>query len=219
MNKRAEKKRTSSFNKQTINQISDLYDTQQKQFYCPKYKKDVKNLINNLKLKSSCESTLVIIPQNDSLKNVLAGLTNKSPKKLTKKHIKKTPSTSLHTPADFSIRNTEQQSELAKQRQSALNQQSQLISYRSLLQHNKRNQWIEQINQKSSNYIQQDQIAITEYQYIYYIQMTNNCDWKYPYTCYKEQRQHSEMQIIENLEFDSWRELMMTRVILRRYQQ
>ncbi|CAD8165379.1 unnamed protein product [Paramecium octaurelia] len=219
MNKGAEKKRTSSFNKQTINQICDRYDTQQKQFYCPKYKKDVKNLINNLKLKSSCESTFVMIPQNDSLKNVLAGLNNKSPKKLMKKHIKKTPSTSLHTPADFTIRNTEQQSELAKQRQSVLNQQSQQISYRSLLQHNKRNQWIEQINQKSSNYIQQDQIAITEYQAQLDVQMTSNCDWKHPYTCYKEQRQHSEMQIIENLEFDSWRELMMTRVILRRYQQ
>ncbi|CAD8064698.1 unnamed protein product [Paramecium primaurelia] len=218
MNKGAEKKRTSSFNKQTINQIYDRYDTQQKQFYCPKQKKDVKNLINNLKLKSSYESTLVMISQNDSLKNVLNGLTNKSPKRLMKKYIKKTPSTSLHTPADFTIRNTEQQSELAKQQQSILNQQSQQISYRSLLQHNKRNQWVDLINQKSSNYIQQDQIAITEYQAQQDIQMTNNCDWKQPYTYYKEQRHHSEMQIIENLEFDSWKELMMTRIVLRQQQ-
>ncbi|CAD8089612.1 unnamed protein product [Paramecium sonneborni] len=218
MNKGAEKKRTSSFNKQTMNQIYDRYDTQQKQFYCPKQKKDVKNLINNLKQKSSYENTSLMIPQNVSFKNVLIYLNNKSPKKQMKKQIKKTPSTSLHTPADFTIRNIEQQSELVKQQQSVLHQQSQQTSYRSLLQHNKRNQWLDLINQKSSNFIQQDQIAITEYRAYQDIQLTNNCDWKYPYTEYKEQRYHKEMQNIENLEFQSWKELTITRLILRQAQ-
>ncbi|CAD8154725.1 unnamed protein product [Paramecium pentaurelia] len=218
MNKGVEKKRTSSFNKQTINQIYDRYDTKQKQFYCPKQKKDVKNLINNLKMKSSCESTLMIIPQNVSWKNVLIGLTNKSPKQQIKQYIKKTPSTSLHTPADFTIRYTEQQSELIKQQQSILHQQSQQTSYRSLFQHNKNTQWIDLINHKSSNYIQQDQIAITEYKTQLNNQLTNNCDWKYPYICYKEKRNHTKMQIIENLEFECWQELMMTRMFLRQAQ-
>ncbi|CAD8068734.1 unnamed protein product [Paramecium sonneborni] len=218
MNKGAEKKRTSSFNKQTMNFICDRYDTQQKQFYCPKQKKDVNNLINNLKLKSSCENTSMMIPQNISLKNVLTSLTNKSPKKQIKKHVKKTPSTSLHTPLDFTIRNIEQQSESIKYQQSILNQQSQQTSYRSLLQHNKRNQWVELINQKSSNFIQQDQIAITEYRAQQEIQLMNNCDWKHSYTFYKECRNHQEMQIIDNLEFDCWKETRMNRLILRQAQ-
>ncbi|CAD8090132.1 unnamed protein product [Paramecium sonneborni] len=215
MNKGIDKKRTSSFNKQTINYTQDRCDTQQKQFYCPKSKKDVKNMISDNKLKSSYENTTLMMPQNVSLKNVLTELVHKSAKKYLKKHMKKTPSTSLHTPADFTIRKTEQQSYLMKQQQSVIHQQSQQTSYRSLLQHNKRNQWIDLINQKSSNYIQTDQISTTEYKTQLDIMSTNNLDWKHPYTCQKECRNNGEMSHIENLEFDCWKELLMNRLILR----
>ncbi|CAD8168230.1 unnamed protein product [Paramecium octaurelia] len=212
MNKGIDKKRTSSFNKQTISYTYERCDTQQKKFYCPKSKKDVKNMISDNKLKSSYENTTVMMAQNVSLKNVFNELAHKSAKNYIKKHMKKTPSTSLHTPADFTIRKTEQQSYLMKQQQSVIHQQSQQTSYRSLLQHNKRNQWIDLINQKSSNYIQSDQISITEYKTQLDIMTTSNLDWKYPYTCYKESRCNGEVFHIENLEFDCWKELLMNRL-------
>ncbi|CAD8081740.1 unnamed protein product [Paramecium primaurelia] len=192
MNKGIDKKRTSSFNKQTINYTNDKCDTQQKKFYCPKSKKDVKNMISDNKLKSSYENTTMMMAQNVSLKNVLNELVHKSAKNYVKQHMKKTPSTSLHTPADFTIRKTEQQSYLMKQQQSVIHQQSQQTSYRSLLQHNKRNQWIDLINQKSSNYIQSDEISIIEYKTQLDMMTTNNLDWKHPYTSYKDQRNHKE---------------------------
>ena len=51
-----------------------------------------------------------MMPQNVSLKNVLTELAHKSAKQYLKKkkQMKKTPSTSLHTPADFTLRKTEQ---------------------------------------------------------------------------------------------------------------
>ncbi|CAD8205756.1 unnamed protein product [Paramecium octaurelia] len=215
MNKGNVKKRTSSFNKQPIIYTHDRCDTQQKQFYCPKSKKDVKHLISDAKQKSSYENTIVIMPQNASFKNMLTELAHKSAKKYIKKQMKKTPSTSLHTPADPTIRKTEQQSYLMKQQQSVIHQQSQQTSYRSLLQHNKQNQWIDLINQKSSNYIQSDQILATEYKTQLDIMTTSNLDWKYPYTCYKEQRCHGEVSPMENLDFDCWKEFLMNRLILR----
>ncbi|CAD8177817.1 unnamed protein product [Paramecium pentaurelia] len=215
MNKGIDKKRTSSFNKQTINYTYDKCDTQQKKFYCPKSKKDVKNMISDNKLKSSYENTTIMMAQNVSLKNVLTELVHKSAKNYVKQHIKKTPSTSLHTPADFTIRKTEQQSYLMKQQQSVIHQQSQQTSYRSLLQHNKRNQWIDLINQKSSNYIQSDEISIIDYKTQLDIMTTNNLDWKHPYTSYKDQRNHEEISHIDNLEFECWKELLMNRLIIR----
>ncbi|CAK82872.1 unnamed protein product (macronuclear) [Paramecium tetraurelia] len=81
------------------------------------------------------------------------------------KQQKKTPSTSLHTTA--SKRNQESKLKISNLASSPK------TSYRSTLQLTKRNQWIDLINKQYQQYIQSDQIAITEYRYNYYSSQNN----------------------------------------------
>ncbi|CAD8079317.1 unnamed protein product [Paramecium primaurelia] len=132
-----------------------------------------------------------------SLKNIL--------KELSKQQ-KKTPSTSLHTTA--SKRNQESKLKITNLASSPK------TSYRSNLQLTKRNQWIDLINQKYQQYIQSDQIAITEYRTISQMNTILISDWKQPYQ-YNQTEIKSNEVIIPHEKIDdmrNWKEILNKRL-------
>ncbi|CAD8088624.1 unnamed protein product [Paramecium sonneborni] len=109
-----------------------------------------KNKLMNIYKESQKIDNKLKVQNLYSLKSILNELS---------KQQKKTPSTSLHTTA--SKRNQESKLKITNLASSPK------TSYRSTLQLTKRNQWIDLINQQYQQYIQSDQIAITEYRYNY----------------------------------------------------
>ncbi|KAM3129676.1 hypothetical protein pb186bvf_018189 [Paramecium bursaria] len=153
--------------------------------------KDLKNLVQNQK-------SNLQVSQSVSLQHVLKELARTSPKQQIVKNVKKTPSTSLHTPADFT-----------KREQSCIKKESSpLTSYRS----RQKNLWIDLINSKCAQQALQDQRAATEYRANLEVTGTLISDWKQPYYPFKQKTPQNEFLRPEPIEYNKWCDLLRKKI-------